>query len=244
MNSVPVQVLVPYRNREKHLKIFIEEFVPILRKHIPDVKVTIIEQSNDQRLFNRGKLLNAGIMEQCILDECSDSSRIVLHDIDTFGNDSCVRLLYTNDARHEDILRIRVPHSTSLGGICKIKLESLKKMNGFPNSIYGWGIEDRALYYRAEMRNIQMSIDHTSKHSFTTLPHESNVREYSGALKAQSDLWRESHINTSSAAEKNRLIDSDGLNTVKYTVLQKKRLADDVHIMTVDISQDVMSSST
>ena len=79
-----------YRNREKHLKIFIEEFVPILRKHIPDVKVTIIEQSNDQRLFNRGKLLSAGIMEQCILDECSDSSRIVLHDIDTFGNDSCV----------------------------------------------------------------------------------------------------------------------------------------------------------
>ncbi len=53
-------IIIPYRAREKHLEYFIENTVPLLQKHIPNSKVVIIEQDWNNKLFNRGCLLNIG----------------------------------------------------------------------------------------------------------------------------------------------------------------------------------------
>ena len=52
-------IIIPYRNRESHLKYFLNNTFPLLKKHLKELKVVIIEQTND-KLFNRGKLLNIG----------------------------------------------------------------------------------------------------------------------------------------------------------------------------------------
>lgn len=225
-----VHVLIPYRNREKHLKQFMDEFVPVLKRNIPDVNITIIEQSQDNKAFNRGKLLNVGIKE-----ELDNATHFILHDIDTFGNDFCVKQLYRVHSHHEDIVRICVPHGTSLGCICKFTKESLLKINGFPNSMYGWGIEDRALYWRAKIKKVSMSIDNTPNHLFKSLPHPSNVRRYFGDTKIVSERWKENSIRKLKDKDKNKLVDSDGLNDLNYKILNYTRIGDGVHKMLVEL---------
>ena len=56
-------ILVPYRDREQHLDIFIKKLAPLLKKHIINIKIVIIEQSQDNKKFNRGKILNVGFAE-------------------------------------------------------------------------------------------------------------------------------------------------------------------------------------
>lgn len=225
-----VHVLVPYRNREGHKKKFIEEFVPMLKKVIPDVNVTIIEQSDDHKGFNRGKLLNVGIKEAP-----DEATHFILHDIDTFGSEFCVRQLYRIHDHHEDIVRICVPHNTSLGCICKFTKEALVKMNGFPNTMYGWGIEDRALYWRAKIKKISMSVDNTDNHSFKCLPHPSNVRRYFGETKLVSERWKEGSIKKLKDRDKKKLVDSDGLNNLDYKVLNDYKENENVRHMLVDL---------
>ncbi len=43
-------ILIPYRKRETHLKYFIENTVPLLKKHLENLKIVIIEQLNDKLL--------------------------------------------------------------------------------------------------------------------------------------------------------------------------------------------------
>jgi len=54
-------LIIPYRNRKEHLKIFLTEFPEKIQKISPHVQYTIfiIEQA-EGKLFNRGKLLNVG----------------------------------------------------------------------------------------------------------------------------------------------------------------------------------------
>ena len=53
-------ILIPYRNREEHLKYWIENTYPKLNKVLENLEVLVIEQSEDNKLFNRGKVLNVG----------------------------------------------------------------------------------------------------------------------------------------------------------------------------------------
>ena len=40
-----------------------------------------------------------------------------------------------------------------MGGIIKIKDSIIHKINGFPNDVWGWGTEDKALQNRTEYYN-------------------------------------------------------------------------------------------
>lgn len=63
-------IIVPYRDREDHLK----EFIPHMNKYLPDAKIVIVEQA-DEKPFNRGKLLNVGFLETDFFYYC-------FHDVD------------------------------------------------------------------------------------------------------------------------------------------------------------------
>ena len=50
---------------------------------------------------------------------------------------------------------IYTSHCNTLGGIIKLNDKTIQKINGFPNNIWGWGTEDKALQNRAEFYNIK-----------------------------------------------------------------------------------------
>ena len=218
-------ILIPYRQRETHLDYYIKNTVPLLKGHLPNTKVVVVEQT-EGKLFNRGKLLNVGFKEFE-----NKTKYFFTHDVDINPTEDVIRNVYTN----EDIIvyRIKSAHHTSLGGIIKVKHDVIFDINGFPNNIWGWGIEDRALYYRCHMKNV--SITNNPKQSFKIMPHASNAITYTGEKKIISDMWIPDYIDKLNDKQKDEMIMSSGLNNLKYEVINKKSINDMVELIKVEI---------
>ncbi|KAK6035860.1 N-acetyllactosaminide 3-alpha-galactosyltransferase [Cooperia oncophora] len=92
-----IAVIIPYRDRQSHLRILLNNMHRFLTKQKLDYSIIVVEQIENQT-FNRAKLLNVGFMEankiykwQCYL----------FHDVDLLPEDD--RNLHTcptNNPRH------------------------------------------------------------------------------------------------------------------------------------------------
>tara|TARA_B110000305_G_C19414566_1_gene627240 strand:+ start:869 stop:1540 length:672 start_codon:yes stop_codon:yes gene_type:complete len=218
-------IVIPFRNRDEHLEYFIKNTVPLLQAHLPNSKVVVIEQE-EGKLFNRGMLLNIGF------NEYKDKTKYFFtHDVDTIPTQEIIKSIYTKE--DIEMFRVKSAHDTSLGGIIKIKHNTIFDINGFPNNIWGWGIEDRALYYRCCMKNI--NITNNNNQSFKIMPHTSNAITYTGGKKLISDMWKSNYINKLDDKQKKEMIMSSGLNNLKYTILERKMIHDVVEVIKVGI---------
>ena len=121
-------ILIPYRNREEHLDYFIKNVYPLINKYMNKTKIVVVEQE-EGKLFNRGKLLNVGFKEFY-----NQTKYFITHDVDTIPKKEAMHI-YDND--NSDIIRIMNGHKYSLGGITKFSNDSINKINGFPNHIWG-----------------------------------------------------------------------------------------------------------
>uniref|UniRef100_A0AC34QG84 Galactosyltransferase N-terminal domain-containing protein n=1 Tax=Panagrolaimus sp. JU765 TaxID=591449 RepID=A0AC34QG84_9BILA len=84
-----VAIIVPYRNREPHLKIFLRHMHGLLRKQEVDYAIFVVEQIENQT-FNRAKLMNVGFVEAL---KVYDWQCFIFHDVDLLPEDD--RNLYT-----------------------------------------------------------------------------------------------------------------------------------------------------
>lgn len=230
-------ILVPYRDRKDHLEIFINKLAPILKKHIINLKIVIIEQSQDNKRFNRGKILNVGFNEYY-----KDYEYFFTHDIDTLPYENTIINLYNN--KDYDCFRIHSGHTVSLGGIVKIKSSSFKNINGFPNNIWGWGLEDEALFTRAMIKNYNMNDFRTnSSKDFIFLPHVSCFRNknlendfYNKDKDKCFWRWNVDFNSTNLTYEqKYRLINTNGLDDIKYKIINKEIINDYIEKILVEI---------
>lgn len=73
-----VAIIVPYREREQHLPIFLKNIHPFLMKQQIDYGIFIIEQSGDDA-FNRAKLMNVGFVEAI---KMYNWDCFIFHDVD------------------------------------------------------------------------------------------------------------------------------------------------------------------
>jgi hypothetical protein len=53
-------VIVPYRNREEHLKVFLKKMTQYLNARKLNYEIIVVHQ-DDAKLFNRGMLLNIAV---------------------------------------------------------------------------------------------------------------------------------------------------------------------------------------
>ena len=221
-------ILIPYRDRETHLEQFIALCQENIRKYMPRTKIVIIEQENGKP-FNRGKLLNIGF------ELFKNKTNFFLtHDVDHIPSQQQIMELYTNESL--DILRIKSAHNQSLGGIVKFTHDSVYKMNGFPNYIWGWGIEDRALYYRSVLREINITdLRKSESNAIKSLHHKSNAHVYTGEKKKISDIWTREYIETLSPEEREFLVTSSGLSDLDYVIVESVKISDDIKKYKVSI---------
>ena len=223
-------IIIPYRNRESHLKYFLNNTFPLLKKHLKELKVVIIEQTND-KLFNRGKLLNIGYKLYS-----SRGKYYFTHDVDINPTEETIKKYYTKEIENE-IMGIYTSQHNTLGGIIKYTSENFDKINGFPNTIWGWGSEDKALQNRVEYKKIKIKKN--------ILNNDPNKDKY---FKIFNDINDRVTINLSdtiqkyynnylhlSNMEKERMMSSDGLSSLRYKILKKDRLMDDVDKIVVEI---------
>ena len=138
-----VAIIVPYRDihvaqqRAAHLKKFIPHMISFLNRckkelqYISDYHIYIIEQSDDQRKFNRGKLLNIGF------DMARSTKRnhdvFIFHDVDLLP-DQNLAVWYTKFPKFPiHIARVWDRYSGNpkyFGGVVSFSSSDYKRING------------------------------------------------------------------------------------------------------------------
>jgi len=143
-DATSVAIIVPFRdlhaaqNRAKHLKAFVPHMVQFLSKQqkeglVSDFHVYIMEQSDDGRKFNRGKLLNIGF------DMAKKSKRghdvFIFHDVDLLPNDDLGPWYAKFPKTPIHIARVWDRYSGNkkyFGGVVSFSSSDYKRINGFP----------------------------------------------------------------------------------------------------------------
>lgn len=166
-SSLPsVAIIVPYRdlhtsqNRAKHLSKFIPYMKHFLGKlasnnSIQDYHIYIIEQSNDNRKFNRGKLLNIGFdyALKRSMKHPPKHNVFIFHDVDLLPQPDVSEWYATYPTKPIHIARVWDRYSNNekyFGGIVSFSETDMKRINGYPNTFWGWGGEDDEMQKRLE----------------------------------------------------------------------------------------------
>lgn len=167
-----VAIIVPYRdihaaqNRAKHLQQFVPYMQEFLQKQVQkgtliDYHIYIVEQSNDNRKFNRGKLLNIGF-DIARKNKCRNPSDpkhdvFIFHDVDLLPGDDLGSSYTKFPTVPLHIARVWDRYSNNpkyFGGIVSFSESDMKRINGYPNTFWGWGGEDDEMQKRCEKLGI------------------------------------------------------------------------------------------
>jgi len=212
-------IAIPYRNRKVHLDYYLEHTLPLLRKHIPMVHIVLVEQSEDGRLFNRGKLLNIAFKEYE-----AEAAYIITQDVDSNPLESTIINYYAKDVSENAILGILNSECNTLGGMIKATPATMTLCNGFPNEFWGYGVEDKALQNRCEFYGIRISKNILSNdpaiHTHFTIFHDVNDKHSSP------DAGQKTHREYRMFPQLDResqetAVRASGLNTLTYKVLSR-----------------------
>ena len=226
-------ILIPFRERDEHLEYFITNTVPILKQYLPNSKVVVVEQ-NKGKLFNRGALLNVGFKEYH-----NKTKFFFTHDVDLNPTQKCVEEHYKKNVNDTDVLGIFTDEST-LGGIIKITDSIIHKINGFPNDVWGWGNEDKALQNRAEFYNIKKITNITIQNLAVKNIGQGYIKQLhkndaDRTNQAKNHIKHYHDFHHTNREKKEEMIMSSGLNNLVYTILERKMMHDMVELIKVDI---------
>lgn len=149
-------VIVPYRNREKQLPVFIDSISKYIREQEIQFEIIIVEQADDLD-FNRAKLLNIGFLKA----EKLGCDYVVFHDIDMIPLQADYS--YSNSPQHL-VTDFDLPDGISrtifdeyFGGVTLFNNKTFKRINGYSNNYYGWGFEDDDLFLRCQENYVKLS---------------------------------------------------------------------------------------
>lgn len=203
-------IIVPYRNREMHLKKFIPHMNNFLKNKI-NYNLVIVEQNNDKP-FNRAKLLNVGFLEN------QESNYFCFHDIDMLPTDENCNYEFVDGvcklSYYVSQFNFAPRPDTELGGVTLIDKQSFIKVNGYSNEYWGWGVEDEDFATRCRMRNIPFSV---RKGKYLSLFHKPNGDTYGDAPSVFTIKNRKYYKSLN-----NNLFDS-GINNIDYKIIEKNK---------------------
>ncbi|CAJ0593592.1 unnamed protein product [Cylicocyclus nassatus] len=205
-----VAIVVPYRDRESHLRILLHNLHSFLTKQQLDYAIIIVEQMANQT-FNRAKLMNVGFAEGMKLYpwEC-----FIFHDVDLLPEDD--RNLYSCPTipRHMSVavdkFNYKLPYTAIFGGISAMTVDQLHAINGFSNRYWGWGGEDDDLADRVSREGYKIARypAQIARYKMIKHVHESKSNPIN---KCRYKLM----------AQTKKRYKSDGLNSLKYEFSRK-----------------------
>ncbi|KAL5005739.1 hypothetical protein ScPMuIL_016897 [Solemya velum] len=207
-----VAIVIPYRDRDQHLKILLSHLHPMLNRQKIEYRIFVIEQWGDDK-FNRGKLMNAGFIES---EKYGPFDCFIFHDVDLVPENDRNLYLCDNHLRHLssaiDEMRYHVMYYNYAGGVIAIKKDRFIEVNGFANSYWGWGNEDDDFSARTQEKNLLLTRPPEYIGRFKMVRHKKESRNAHG-----NDLffgWRGRW-------------ETDGLNshkTMNYSILTEEEM--------------------
>lgn len=223
-------IIVPYRDRRKHLNVFIpymRYFMDNFHQDI-DYEIFVVEQLNE-KFFNRATLLNIGFD---VTEHNYDY--FCFHDVDLLPMDkTCdysyvdkptVLLKYINCEEYKfDVQRF--------GGTVLFNKEDFLAINGYSNKYWGWGAEDDDLFVRITQQKLSyenklgkyMALDHIS-HAGSINPDREE------AALTEENMQRVDMV-------RNNKIDyqADGLNSLTYDIVDMRRMISGGEMISVEL---------
>lgn len=178
MSNHKLGIIIPYRDRFKHLNVFREKIYEYLTRDGIDFELIIVEQDN-AKLFNRGMLLNIGFKYA----EEMGCDYVVFHDVDMIPIN--VDYSYSDHPLHlsttfePNPFMNKTIFDTYFGGVTLFPVKDFKKINGYSNKYWGWGYEDDDLLYRCVKNDINLStIKIKNQDNFSTCLKFNGVNAY------------------------------------------------------------------
>jgi DNA-directed RNA polymerase subunit E'/Rpb7 len=247
-----IAIIVPFRESDKtnytrttQLNTFKEKMNQLIGDNLDKFGIFVIEQTDDEKLFNRGALLNVGFLKASE----KGYKHFIFHDVDLFPTQKVFDKYYLRYPNDNETIHIgsgwaRYSQDKNyFGGINSFNYITFLKMNGFPNYFWGWGGEDEALYYRfKQLSNFQIvKVDEEDKNSITDLEHLNTIQEKKKQLQKSNEIlkekWEALYDNKHTLQYKN-----DGVKSVDYTKIDEEE--DDISLtyftkFTVDISRNM-----
>jgi hypothetical protein len=205
MNDVNLEkklcIIVPYRDREIHLKIFVPVMKEFLKKEGTLNDILIVEQEKGKP-FNRAKLLNIGV------DFTNNSyDYYCFHDVDMLPIES--DYTYCNEPTHlaakAQQFNYKLPYQTYFGGVTIFDAASFRKINGYSNLYFGWGAEDDDIFLRCQKIGIKPN---RKQGIYRSLSHERVIDQ---------QLYQR---NVEILRNGTEILD-DGLNSLSYEITNK-----------------------
>jgi len=202
-----VAVIIPFRDRDEHLRIFLHHIHPILMRQNLHYRIFIISQ-DDSELFNRAMLFNVGYVEAM---KIMNFNCLVFHDVDLLPEDD--RNIYTcaDNPRHLSVsidkFKYKLPYVEIFGGAAAMTPEQLTKVNGFSNQYWGWGGEDDDMFKRIDANKFKIIRYKPTIARYTMIKHEHE----------ESNKVNPERFNMLKKAP--RFQKTDGLNNLNYTIL-------------------------
>nr|XP_006013107.1 PREDICTED: beta-1,4-galactosyltransferase 3-like isoform X2 [Latimeria chalumnae] len=132
-------IIIPLESGERRLHHLLYYLHPFLQRQQLQYGIYVIHQAGNST-YNRAKLLNVGVWE-ALKEEEWDC--LLLHDVDLVPeNDYNLYICDDYYPKHMssaiDTFQYRLPYRRYFGGVSAVTPEQYLKMNGFPNSYWGW----------------------------------------------------------------------------------------------------------
>ncbi|XP_076078845.1 beta-1,4-N-acetylgalactosaminyltransferase bre-4-like [Mytilus galloprovincialis] len=203
-----VAIIIPYRNRDIHLRTFLYNIHPLLNRQELDYGIYVIEQKGSSR-FNRAMLMNIGYAEAM---KIHDYQCFVFHDVDLIPENDKNIYNCPKQPRHMSVavdkFKYRLPYSSIFGGVSSLTKEQFQKVNGFPNRYFGWGCEDDDMWRRIKNAGYKVIRYAREIARYKMIKHgtETGNKANPGRFKMLKDSQK--------------YFRTDGINSLKYKVLK------------------------
>lgn len=129
-----VAIIVPFRDREDHLRLFLHNLIPMLKRQQIEFNVFVIEQggSSKNEAFNRAMLFNVGFVEAN--KRYPNWECFIFHDVDLIPENDYNLYDCPVQPRHMSVavdkMKYKLPYKTIFGGISALTKEHFTKVNG------------------------------------------------------------------------------------------------------------------
>ncbi|XP_078738637.1 beta-1,4-galactosyltransferase 3 [Lampetra fluviatilis] len=219
-------VVVPHRNREHHLRHLLYYLHPVLQRQQLHYTIYVVHQAGNET-FNRAKLMNVGFREAMADDEWSC---VFYHDVDLVPENDHNSYTCDTNPKHVsaamDKFKYRLPYLRYFGGVSALSPEHYLKMNGFPNTYWGWGGEDDDIAHRVTLAKMKIVRPPMSVARYKMVKHRADQGN------------EENPHRFTLLAHTRRMWNMDGMNTLSYRLLSRAARSPLYTNITVDIGKE------
>ena len=206
-------IVIPFRNREAHLLIFLQHIHPYLQRQKLAHTVYVVDQV-DKLPFNRGTLFNIGYREAMAERNYTCLS---FHDVDNLPVDPMLSYRCGPQPQHmaarTDKWKWGAESPVFMGGVTKQTPDQVVRMNGFANRFWGWGGEDDDILVRWISTGYKFNQPPSPGGRYATIKRD---HFQSSAPNPQRFKLLQSAYS---------YVKSDGLNKLEYKLVEKKQHA-------------------